>query len=418
MSLVLALFTIVFGTRNLDATEHHRGMVLAIAFESLVKLFAFLAVGAFVTYGLYDGFGDLFSQAMLAPRLEEYWKETINWPSMVVQTGVAMMAIICLPRQFHVTVVENIDPQDLRLAKWVFPAYLILAALFVVPIAWAAKMLLPSSVLPDSYVISLPMAEAHPALAVLAFIGGASAATGMVIVASIALSTMVSNDMLLPWLLRRSSAERPFEVFRHWMLSVRRVSIVIILLLAYVSYRLLGSTASLATIGQIAFAAVTQLAPAMLGALYWKQANRRGVFAGLAAGTFLWFYTLVLPVTAKSLGWSLNLFPGLTWMHSHPFGLSVTSLTLGTVFSLAGNFTLFVWVSMLSRTRVSEHWQAGRFIGQEISQRASARSMLSVQISDLLSLAARFVGGRTGPAEFYSFRLSPGQRLQPQPKCR
>ena len=146
VSLVLALFTIVFGTRNLDATEHHRGMVLAIAFESLVKLFAFLAVGAFVTYGLYDGLDDLFDQAMLAPRLEEYWKETINWPSMVVQTGVAMMAIICLPRQFHVTVVENIDPQDLRLAKWVFPAYLALAALFVVPIALAGQMLLPSSV--------------------------------------------------------------------------------------------------------------------------------------------------------------------------------------------------------------------------------------------------------------------------------
>jgi len=321
VSLVLALFTIVFGTRNLDATEHHRGMVLAIAFESLVKLFAFLAVGVFVTYGLYDGFDDLFSQAMLAPRLEEYWNETVNWPTMVVQTGVAMMAIICLPRQFHVTVVENIDPQDLRLAKWVFPAYLILAALFVVPIALGGKMLLPGSVLPDSYVISLPLAEAHPILALLAFIGGASAATGMVIVASIALSTMVSNDMLLPWLLRRSSAERPFEVFRHWMLSVRRVSIVLILLLAYVSYRLLGSSASLATIGQIAFAAVTQLAPAMLGALYWKQANRRGVFAGLAAGTFLWFYTLVLPVTAKSLGWS-SAFPlGLTWLHSHPLGL-------------------------------------------------------------------------------------------------
>jgi Na+/proline symporter len=210
-----------------------------------------------VTYGLYDGFEDLFDQAMLAPRLEEYWKETINWPSMVVQTGVAMMAIICLPRQFHVTVVENIDPQDLRLAKWVFPAYLALAALFVVPIALAGQMLLPSSVLPDSFVISLPLAQAHPALAVLAFIGGASAATGMVIVASVALSTMVSNDMLLPWLLRRNNAERPFEVFRQWMLSVRRVSIVIILLLAYVSYRLLGSTASLATIGQIAFAAVT-----------------------------------------------------------------------------------------------------------------------------------------------------------------
>ncbi|MBC8995895.1 PAS-domain containing protein [Pseudomonas sp. N40(2020)] len=413
VSLVLALFTIVFGTRNLDATEHHRGMVLAIAFESLVKLFAFLAVGAFVTYGLYDGFDDLFNQAMLAPRLEEYWKETINWPSMVVQTGVAMMAIICLPRQFHVTVVENIDPQDLRLAKWVFPAYLALAALFVVPIALAGQMLLPSDVLPDSFVISLPLAQAHPALAMLAFIGGASAATGMVIVASVALSTMVSNDMLLPWLLRRNNAERPFEVFRQWMLSVRRVSIVVILLLAYVAYRLLGSTASLATIGQIAFAAVTQLAPAMLGALYWKQANRRGVFAGLATGTFLWFYTLILPIAARSLGWPLDTFPGLAWLHSNPLNLPITPLTQGVVLSLAGNFTLFAWVSVLSRTRVSEHWQAGRFIGQEISARPSARSMLAVQIDDLLQLAARFVGEERARQSFIRFAYRQGKGFNP-----
>jgi Na+/proline symporter/signal transduction histidine kinase/CheY-like chemotaxis protein len=413
VSLVLALFTILFGTRNLDVTEHHRGMVLAIAFEALVKLFAFLAVGAFVTFGLYDGFDDLFSQAMLAPRLEEYWKETVNWPSLVVQTGVAMMAMICLPRQFHLIVVENIEPQDLRLAKWVFPAYLALAALFVVPIALAGQMMLPSSVLPDSFVISLPLAQAHPVLALLAFIGGASAATGMVIVECVALSTMVSNDMLLPWLLRRQTAERPFEVFRQWMLSVRRVSIVVILLLAYVCYRLLGSTASLATIGQIAFAAITQLAPAMLGALYWKQANRRGVFAGLAAGTFLWFYTLVLPIAAISLGWSLSSFPGLAWLHSNPLHLPITPLTQGVVLSLAGNFTLFAWVSVLSRTRVSEHWQAGRFIGQEISARPRNRSLLAVQIEDLLTLSARFVGEERARQSFIRFAYRQGKGFNP-----
>ncbi|MGV8920114.1 MAG: NahK/ErcS family hybrid sensor histidine kinase/response regulator [Pseudomonas sp.] len=413
VSLILALFTILFGTRNLDATEHHRGMVLAIAFEALVKLFAFLAVGTFVTFGLYDGFDDLFSQAMLAPRLQEYWKETINWPSMVVQTGVAMMAMICLPRQFQVIVVENIEPQDLRLAKWVFPIYLILAGLFVVPIALAGQMMLPSSVLPDSFVISLPLAQAHPALAVLAFIGGASAATGMVIVASVALSTMVSNDMLLPWLLSRKTAERPFEVFRYWMLSVRRVSIVVILLLAYVCYRLLGSTASLATIGQIAFAAITQLAPAMLGALYWKQANRRGVFAGIAAGTFLWFYTLILPIIALSLGWSLSTFPGLAWLQGNPLNLPITPLTQGVVLSLTGNFTLFAWVSLLSRTRVSEHWQAGRFVGQEVSPRPGNRSLLSVQIEDLLSLAARFVGEERARQSFIRFAYRQGKGFNP-----
>ncbi len=413
VTLVLALFTILFGTRTLDVTEHHRGMVLAIAFEALVKLFAFLAVGIFVTYGLYDGFEDLLDQAMLAPRLEAYWKETINWPSMVVQTGVAMMAILCLPRQFHVTVVENTDPQDLRLARWVFPAYLILAGLFVVPIALAGQMLLPSSVIPDSFVISLPLAEAHPALALLAFIGGASAATGMVIVASVALSTMVSNDMLLPWLLRRQSAERPFEVFRQWMLSVRRVSIVVILLLAYVSYRLLGSTASLATIGQIAFAAVTQLTPAMLGALYWKQANRRGVFAGLAVGIFLWFYTLVLPVAAHSLNLPLDVFPGLAWIHGNPFGLPISPMTQGVVLSLAGNFILFAWVSVLSRTRVSEHWQAGRFIGQEINAGPHGRSLLAVQINDLLNLAARFVGEERARQSFLRYAYRQGKGFNP-----
>jgi PAS domain-containing protein len=235
----------------------------------------------------------------------------------------------------------------------------------------------------------------------------------MVIVASVALSTMVSNDMLLPWLLRRNNAERPFEVFRHWMLSVRRVSIVAILLLAYVSYRLLGSTASLATIGQIAFAAVTQLAPAMLGALYWKQANRRGVFAGLAAGTFLWFYTLILPIAALSLGWSLSSFPGLAWLHSNPLHLPITPLTQGVVLSLAGNFTLFAWVSVLSRTRVSEHWQAGRFIGQEISARPSGRSMLAVQIDDLLQLAARFVGEERARQSFIRFAYRQGKGFNP-----
>ena len=225
VSLVLALFAIVFGTRSLDVTEHHRGMVLAIAFESLVKLLAFLAVGAFVTFGLYNGFNDLLEQAHNTAELDEFWNEAVNWPAMLVQTGMAMIAIVCLPRQFHVTVVENIEPQDMRLARWVFPAYLILAALFVVPIALAGQMLLPSSVLPDSFVISLPLAEAHPALALLAFIGGASAATGMVIVEAVALSAMVSNSLILPLVARdrwRSMRGRAGTLFSgHWVIDNR-----------------------------------------------------------------------------------------------------------------------------------------------------------------------------------------------------
>lgn len=413
VSLALALFTILFGTRNLDVTEHHRGMVLAIAFESLVKLLAFLAVGAFVTFGLYNGFADLFSQAQRSPALDDFWAETVNWPAMMTQTGLAMIAIICLPRQFHVTVVENIEPKDLRLARWVFPAYLVLAALFVVPIALAGQMLLPAGVTPDSFVISLPLAEAHPALAMLAFIGGASAATGMVIVASVALSTMISNDMLMPWLLRRKNTERPYEAFRHWMLSARRISIVAILLLAYVCYRLLGSNASLATIGQVSFAAIGQLAPAMFGALVWKQANRQGVFAGLIFGALIWFYTLVLPLVARGLGWPLENFPGLQGLLYAPLGFQVDALTRGVVLSLAGNFLLFAWVSYFSRTRVAEHWQAGRFIGHDLGTKPSNRSMLAVQVGDLLTLANRFVGEDRARQSFMRFAFRQGKAFDP-----
>ncbi|WPP47801.1 PAS domain-containing hybrid sensor histidine kinase/response regulator [Pseudomonas sp. AN-1] len=413
VSLVLALFTILFGTRNLDATEHHRGMVMAVAFESLVKLLAFLAVGVFVTWGLFGGVGDLLERAQAAPELEEYWRRPVDWTAMVVQTGVAMMAIICLPRQFHVTVVENIEPRDLNLARWVFPLYLVLAALFVVPIALAGQILLPAGVEPDSFVISLPLAEQHPSLALLAFIGGASAATGMVIVASVALSTMISNDMLLPWLLRRHSAERPFEEFRHWLLSVRRIAIIVLLLLAYVIYRLIGPNISLASIGQIAFAAVTQLGPAMFGALYWKQANSRGVFAGLAVGALLWCYTLLLPLVADGMGWSLDMFPGQRWLAGNPLGLPMDAVTQGTLLSLLSNFLVFVLVSLFSRTRVSEHWQASRFVGQEASVRPIPRLLLAVQVQDLLMLAARFVGEERARQSFIRFAYRQGKGFSP-----
>ncbi|WXL24062.1 NahK/ErcS family hybrid sensor histidine kinase/response regulator [Ectopseudomonas mendocina] len=413
VSLILALFTILFGTRNLDVTEHHRGMMLAIAFESLVKLLAFLAVGVFVTYGIYNGFDHLLIEAKASSELEMFWQQSVNWPAMLAQTGLAMIAITCLPRQFHVTVVENTEPKDLNLARWVFPLYLVLAALFVVPIALAGKMLLPSDISPDSFVISLPLAQSHPTLALLAFIGGASAATGMVIVASVGLSTIISNDMLLPWLLRRKNTERPFEAFRYWMLTARRVSIVLILLLSYVCYRLLGSNASLATIGQVSFAAIGQLAPAMFGALVWKQANRQGVFAGIAVGALIWLYTLVMPLIAGSIGLSLDVFPGLQTLLHAPIGIDVDPQSRGIILSLAGNFILFAWVSFFSRTRVTDHWQAGRFIGHDLGRPTSNRSMLAVQLSDLLLLASRFVGEERAKQSFHRYALLQGKPFDP-----
>src|SRR5690606_4131728 len=211
---------------------------------------------------------------------------------------------------------------------------------------------------------------------------------------------------------RRQRSDRPFELFRHWLLTVRRVSILVILLLAYVCYRLFGSSASLATIGQVAFAAITQLAPAMLGALYWKQANRQGVLAGLLTGAALWFYTLVLPLVAGGLGWPLQRFPGLEWLANQPLGLPVDPLTLGVVLSLAGNWLVFAVVSLMSRTRVAEHWQAGRFVGQDSSV-GSNRSLLAVRLADLLSLAERFVGSERAQQSFQRFAMRQGSAFNP-----
>src|SRR5690554_1273343 len=405
----LALFTILFGTRNLDVTEHHRGLMFAIAFESLVKLMAFVAVGLFVLYGVYNGPIHLWQTAKAAPQLEEFWNTSINWPHMLIQTCVAMMAVYTLPRQFHVTVVENNVTADLKLARWIFPLYLLIVAAFIVPLALAGQLRLPSDVVPDSFVISLPLAEGYPLLAILAFIGGASAATGMVIVAVVTLSIMISNHILLPLLLQARTTERPFEAFRHWMLTARRLSIIVILLLAYVSYRLLNANASLATIGQVAFAALTQMAPAMIGALIWKKANRQGVFAGLITGSLLWVYTLVLPLVATSFGGDPEGIPGLQWLYAIPLGIEVDPMTLGVTLSLSGNFAVFALVSLFSRTRVSEHWQANRFISLQVGNKAS----LSVQVSDLLTLASRFVGDDRARHSFIRFAYTRGIAFNP-----
>ncbi|MGB3597956.1 MAG: sodium:solute symporter, partial [Pseudomonas neustonica] len=366
VTLVLALFTVLFGTRSLDVTEHHRGMMLAIAFESLVKLLAFLAVGIFVTFGLFGGAVELLTDARNNAALAAYWKQDTPVLSLLFQTVIAILAFVCLPRQFQVAVVENSEPGDLRLARWVFPVYVILAGLFVIPISLAGQMTLGSGLSADSYVISLPLLQGHPELALLAFLGGASAASGMVIVAAIALSTMVSNDVVLPALLRsKTRPEHSYEQFRGWLLNVRRTSILIILLLAYVVYRLIGSDTSLASIGQVAFAAIAQLAPAMFGALFWKQANRTGVLAGLLVGVVLWLYLLVLPLVGAGLSWHVSGLPLVEGVHAAARRWDFDVLTLGSLVALTGNFVVFVIGSLFSRTRVLEHWQASRFVSQD-----------------------------------------------------
>lgn len=297
LALALALFAILFGTRNMDASEHHRGLMWAIALESIVKLLAFLAIGLFVIFGVFNGFAEIAETVRNNQEFSELFSPWRLPEGFGIQLILAMAAIICLPRQFHVAIVEFRDVRELKLARLVFPAYLLVFAVLVMPIALAGMTQFSGqAVNPDTYVLALPIAFDQPALTVAAFLGGFSAATGMVIVATVALATMVSNDIVMPLLLRSGLARRSGQTdLSQTLLRVRRVSILAITLLAYLYYQAIEAGVPLASIGLLAFSAAAQFAPALLIGLYWPGANRRGAIVGLSTGMTAWFFMLLLP---------------------------------------------------------------------------------------------------------------------------
>ncbi|MEZ4616713.1 MAG: hypothetical protein R2867_14595 [Caldilineaceae bacterium] len=286
VALLLAAFAILFGTRHLDVTEHHEGLVAAVAFESVVKLFAFLAVGIFVAYWTYDGFGDITARVMQQPELATLFvmgtggEGYTNWASLLF---LSMMAIMFLPRQFQMAVVENIDERHLNKANLALPLYLFVINIFVLPIAFGGLLHFPNGTVDaDTFVITVPMAEGQFWLALLVFLGGFSAAASMVIVETVALSTMVSNDLVMPLLLGlRLVRVKEQGDLGGLLLGIRRVAIITILLLGYLYFQRIGSSSSLVAIGLISFAAVAQLRRRSWAEFIGKAAARLGALAGL-----------------------------------------------------------------------------------------------------------------------------------------
>ncbi len=431
VALMLALFSILFGTRHLDATERHEGMVAAIAFESIIKLLALTAVGLFVVYGIYSGFGDIYARAVADPRLASLLTlngRYSNWASL---TFLAMAALMLLPRQFQIAVVENVNEHHLRRAVWLFPLYLLLINLFVLPIAIAGLLQFgpDSKVSADTFVLALPMLHHQHGLALLVFLGGLSAATGMVIVETIALSTMVCNDLVMPLLLRQSWLGLARSADLSWLLlRIRRSTIVVLLLLGYAYFRLAGETYDLVAIGLISFAAVAQFAPVMLGALYWKGGTRAGALAGLCAGFTLWAYTLLLPSVAQS-GWMpLTLVEfgpyGLEWLRPQQlFGLTgLDEISHGLFWSMLANIAGFVGVSLMRQPDAREATQAALFVDVFRTAPEMARSRgfdqrtgepllegaLHVRVEDLQSLIARFLGPQHAQEAFAEYARQHG----------
>jgi len=417
VALLLAVFAILFGTRQIDATEHHRGMVLAVALESLVKLLAFVAIGVFAMAHL-PGTGDTIDRVVQASDVVF----ARGMPAgFVAQTLLAFAAIVCLPRQFHVAVVECQDAGDLRPARWLFGAYLVIVSLLVVPITLSGQSLLAGTgASPDTYVLALPLSLDHNALALMAYVGGFSAATGMVIVASVALATMVSNDLVMPLLLRSGALHEGASIDRQ-VLWVRRVTIVLLALMAYAYHR--GSAGeTLAQHGLLAFAAVAQFAPALIGGLYWRGGSRVGAFTGLLVGALLWAYTLLLPALARAgwldTAWLVDGPLGIGWLRPEQlFGLrGWDALTHGVVWSLLANVGAFVFVSAWKRPRLQDQLLATSYLDPYAQRSALGPGGWagSVRGGELLALAERIVGERHARRAFEEYAQARNRPWHPE----
>lgn len=407
LALTLVGFTIIFGARHLDSSERHEGMVAAIAFESVIKLIGFVAVGIFVTYYLFNGLGDIFSRAQGFDNLKKLFVFNtpanplahIQWFSLVF---LSMLSVILLPRQFQVMVVESTDERHLKRAAWVFPLYLLIINIFVMPIALAGLLIFGiGQGNPDLFVLSLPLMSGYEWLALLAFIGGFSAASGMVIVEATAVATMVCNDLVMPRLLRSNvfNLQQRNDLTK-LLLWIRRAAILLLLLLGYIYFKVAGDAYALVSIGLISFAAVAQFAPAFFGGMYWKGGTERGAWLGLLVGFTLWAYTLMLPSIAKS-GWIDPAFItegplGIAWLKPEQLlGLTgLDSLTHALFWSLWLNTATYVGVSLWRQPSAREASQALLFVDVFKRKPHSAPVFWQGQarVQDLVNLMERFLG--------------------------
>ena len=405
LALILSIFGVIFGARRLVSSERHEGLVAAVAFESLVKLVSMSAVGIFVTYQLFDGFSDIFSRFQaIQPQLFDRLftlasspREPGYIPSFTM-LFMSMGAIMLLPRQFHVMVIENSDERHVTKAMWLFPTYLFLINLFVLPIALGGILITGSQAGADFFVISLPLITGHSGLAMLVFLGGVSAAAGMVMVEAVTISTMLLNNIFMPIIVRFT----PQAWFPYLLINLKRVGIFLVVFLGYFYYRVVGETYMLVNMGLISFSAAIQFMPAMLGGLYWKRGNKAGAITGMLLGFLIWFYTLLVPSFIRS-GWTEKEF-----LSNGPFGIELLRPT--ELFGMSGmdiwshslfwsmlfNISAYIICSIMFRQNEREREQIRKFIGvfdADHGYRSETKRLSKpVTITKFTNLMAKFLG--------------------------
>jgi Na+/proline symporter/nitrogen-specific signal transduction histidine kinase len=405
VAIGLAVFTVLFGTRNLDANERHPGVVMAIAVEAVVKLVALVAVGVFVVWGVAGGPSQMLDR-IDASDIVLWDQESGRWISLIFLSGAAFL---CLPRMFQVLVVENADERHLHVASWAFPLYLFMMSLFVVPIAVVGLDLLPQGSNPDLFVLTVPLSQGQGGLAVLSFLGGLSSATSMVIVATIALATMVSNHIVVPiWLSMQANQQAVISGdVRQVILLARRMSIAAIMALGFFYYRMSGGGTALAAIGLISFTGAVQILPAMLGGIFWRGATGVGAAAGLITGLVIWLWTLFLPSFGIDAIMSADVMEsglwGATWLRPQAlFGITgLDPLVHGILWSMILNTSMFVIFSLITFPAPLERLQGAQFVNVfEHSTAAPSWTAAAAGAEDLLIMSQRIIGSAEAYAIF------------------
>ncbi|MBN1958100.1 MAG: SpoIIE family protein phosphatase [Desulfuromonadales bacterium] len=415
VAFILAIFGMIFGARHLDSSERHEGLVVAVAFESLVKLIAFIAVGIFVTYGMFDGFSDIFQRffAQFPERRDLFLLGTeqtpyTKWFTLII---LSMMAVMFLPRQFHIMITENSDENHIKKAMWRFPAYLFLMNIFVIPIALGGLIVNGGDTAQaDYFVLTLPLASGHPWLALLVFVGGLSAAAGMVMVSSVTISTMILNHLIMPIILKMNVHIQDFSGI---LINLKRLGILGTVFLGYFYFRVIGDSYALVNIGLISFTAATQFAPAIIGGLYWKRANRKAASAGIGTGFLLWVYTLLIPSFVRS-GWVSSdilqngLFNFSLLKPLELFGLRGFDIYTHSLFwSLLFNLAAFLTVSFFSEQSESEKQQADKFVEifteQTVAQTSLKRISKAPTVMEFVELMSKFIGGKQAQASITEY---------------
>jgi Na+/proline symporter/signal transduction histidine kinase/ActR/RegA family two-component response regulator len=416
IAIAMAIFAMLFGTRHADATEHQNGLILSVAAESVVKLVAFMVVGMAITFWLMGGPASLYGQAANDQTISTLFTSPPDPSRFITMTLLSLFAIILLPRQFHVTVVENTSIDDVRKAAWMFPLYLVAINIFVVPIAIAGMIAFKGQPIDgDMFVLALPVAQGESLLAMLAFIGGLSAATAMVIVETVALSIMVCNSIVVPLMLRSSNRSMWQDDVTGSILQIRRVAIGVIIVLAYSYYLMIGNNAALAQTGLVSFAAIAQFAPAFFIGLVWSRGNARGAMAGLMAGFALWAYTLLLPLFADAgwLGYSFiaNGPWGIEWLRPRQlFSSDFDALTHGIFWSLFVNTAVYLLVSLMTSSDPIERMQAQAFVpsGQTAATASIKPRNINVSMGQVQATVERYLGKERSKRSFDEFHLQNG----------